>query len=1616
MHYDHKKSASLTLFKQMKYLYGYRQRDNQDINTYFEYFNAMKDNILRFGGSFSPQSIFVKELMDKDGVDYDDENLAPDVRHDYEQKAVEKWIATAFLLGGKSDTYSDLLSDLENDYLKGKDNFPTSIVGAYHLMANYKQKHTHSRKIFSNRVAFTQSAGSTKSKEEPGTDGILYSKIKCYNCGSHGHYSNKCPHALQDGATDTTINVDGSAATANDTSTFGFGFMQVSMLQSQSRYQGLSKFWILLDTQSNCDIFRNPALLTNIRASPSNTLRLKSNGGELMCNLIGDVTGYGHVWYSPDSMANILSFANIRKRFAITMNTGPNDPQPSIIVHKTDGTKMTFVEHKMGLYVHDVRNKTMDDGVKKAHNPILNNSCVYSYAFNSIATVRDLEKEFTQKEIKKAKAAQSLYRKVGRPGLSTFLRMINGNMITNCDITARDVQRAQYIYGVDAATVRGRAVRDTPNSVPTNFPTPIPQHVRDFHMNVTLCIDIFYIDTIPFFHTISRGLMFRTVEEIKNRTYKQILHAMQNVMNVYEARGYNIVQICADGEFEMLRNSFLPATLEIAAQGIHVPEVERSIRVLKDDFRTAFHGLPFRTLPKILIKYLLLHIVRLRNMFPNPNGLDPVHSPSMLVTGRSKPDMHDFKLEFGTYVICHDHHSITNGMNARGTGAIALTQANTSGAWFFLSLRTGDRIMRQKWTELPMCDDVIDRIHQLATHNDTSDVSSPDTFTDPIFQWNIGDPISPPCVDIEGAGTNVIQNAIESNGDESIDNENNDDTNTDNENAITDNDNENRSMNDNMSDDHKNNDNTENEDENSDKDMDENNEQHNVNETIEINDNTNKNIKLNNYQHESDNDHNNGMTEEIHKEITTVDQAYNDTDGIADESNMEADDRDMISDLFGNEIMNDINQHELNEESTDLVERSENDVDESTEVIDTHQRSESTNARERNSNDEELTADVRHVRSNTRYNLRQRINSSQGNKFIKTRYNFMMIKNMKTRYGRVKNRSDYIHSICNTLVRINNNMPYNYDKLQRDVIGLCMVQQMSAKKGIEKFGERALVALAKEYAQLDDLNVFIPKHINELTREEIKKALNAIDLIAEKRCGKIKGRTVADGRKQRPYYNKYDTSSPALGLEAIICTLIIDAAERRHIAIADVSGAFLKAEMKEFVLVRLQGPAVEAILRANRARYEKYVTMHKGIKVLYLQLRKAMYGTLMAALLWYELFANTIKSMGFVMNPYNACVANKEKQGKQFTICWYVNDLKLSHDNPAVVKEMINTLQEKFGEMNVEEGNKFTYLGMDIEIREQKVHIMMRSYIQECIDSFGEAINTCAATPATNALMNIDEKVGKLDDRRAKIYHHIVAKLLYVCKRSRLDIQVAIAFLCTRVKCPNIHDWLKLRRVLQYLRGTIDLCRTISMSSFYKMQIFVDASHAVHHDMRSHTGGCVSMGFGVIHSRSAKQTLNSRSSTESELIGSSDYLPYVVWLLYFFESQGYRIKKKLFHQDNQSTIRILKNGKKSGGKQSRHVNIRYFWTADRIREHSLEVEYCPTLMMVGDFFTKPLQGSLFRRMRDVVMGLRDISTLDGSDNESWKNWERKGIKIDGGSNNVSTNREERVEEVKKREY
>jgi hypothetical protein len=234
-------------------------------------------------------------------------------------------------------------------------------------------------------------------------------------------------------------------------------------------------------------------------------------------------------------------------------------------------------------------------------------------------------------------------------------------------------------------------------------------------------------------------------------------------------------------------------------------------------------------------------------------------------------------------------------------------------------------------------------------------------------------------------------------------------------------------------------------------------------------------------------------------------------------------------------------------------------------------------------------------------------------------------------------------------------------------------------------------------------------------------------------------------------------------------------------------------------------------------------------------------------------------------------------------------------------------------------------------------------------------------------LLQNSEKLGD-DDK--EFFHSYVAKLLYLAKRVRPELLVAVSYLTKRVNDPNKNDMNKLERVIKYLRHTRDKGIVLEPGKQIFVEAFVDASHGVHDDYRGHTGATIRIGLGPVYSKSSSQKINTKSSAESELVGLSDSTGQVVWTRNFLIEQGYKVEPAVIYQDNQSTMALIKNGK-SNSDRTRHIAIRFFFVTDRINSNEIKLEYMETEEMLADILTKPLQGEVFRKLRDRLLNWYD---------------------------------------------
>ena len=1449
-------------------------------------------------------------------------------------QAKERFLATSFLLGANKDTFGMLIEDIQNEYMRNKSGtskvgtYPTTVSEAYDYLENYQR----SPKYFQKLLGQDQEKGSSflaTTNQATNAD----SAKTCNRCGKAGHTSVNCQsdwEEVMDYRKTEAYKEQNARFEARKTSnlisssvSWDFGFLQNvteflpdgsairhSNLSTKGVVHGIPEDWILLDNQSTCDIFVNPSLLKNI-TEVNGHLSLSTQAGTTSTNLMGDLPGYHRrVWFHPEGIANILSLKNVSDRHHVWFNSADDN---AFHVKGSDGDKI-FTQSDEGLYYMDM------------------SSVTNGKAF--VTTVDDKKSSYTVRDYKRAEAARKLQVIVGRPELKDFVRYIDSNQILNSPFTRQDAITAQKIWGRDVGAIQGKTTSRKAPHVPSEVPQHIPFDVAAQCLDIVLCIDLMFVNNLPFLITISRKINFITAHVLPNRKAKSLLGALTETIGLYHKRGLRITTIHGDNEFEPLRtklSSDLHCDLDICGEDDHVPEIERCIRTVKERTRCTYNSTPFTQYPPKMLSEMIFSSIFWLNSFPSSNGISSTISPRTIVTGCGPIDFNKHcQIEFGEYVQTHDSH--TNDMSPRTTGAIALRPTgNANGGYYFYSLLTGRRLHRTRWTPLPMPADVIDRVHAFArrarvargiTFTDSRGAPFPDDDLDPDYDPADDDdrddiPLDDFLLEATGVGNDPADDDTDNDADDGSDA---DDGNEDiiEERLIVD-----------------------------------------TAATDDHGDGNNEVVEMDNDdESDADGDHDFGDDAQLDEDMTE-ERLIVDTAATGDHG----------------DTHDDVGTPGVHPEIPGVARTPGTHDDVGNPGV--HPE---TPGVEKEPDDDQLAQQAR-----------EQATADMDTRSLRER--------RRRNFDHLKGRSN--DGSLPTVAR-----PTEFGaNIQRKA----SFTQYNLKQGLRLFGERGKQAVLTELKQLHDRQVGVPIDPTTLSWEERKSTLRYLMFLKEKLNGDIKARGCADGRPQRDFMTKEETSSPTVSTEALFLSCGIDAHENRDVAVLDIPGAFMQAgipENADATHVKLEGVMAETMTKIN-PKYSEYTVIENKKPVIYLRLDKALYGTVQAALLFWKNLTDTLKSWGFTLNKYDNCVANKTIKGHQCTILWHVDDLKVSHKSPKVVAQIIRKLQQRYGQelvdgkranLTISRGKIHDYLGMKLDYSEPGTcKIDMQDYVNRIFDECDKDVQKSATTPASDHLFQLRENSPLLGNKPKERFHTLVAKLLFLAKRGRPDLLTAVSFLCTRVQSPTEDDQSKLRRALNYLWSTKELTLRLRINNMHIVKWLVDASFAVHPDMKSHTGGVMTMGNGAMFATSKKQSLNTRSSTEAELVAADDVLPQCLWTRYFLLEQGYDTKS-IMYQDNQSAMKLETNGKLSSSKRTRHINVRFYFITDCVSQGSISIQYCPTDHMTGDYMTKPLQGSSFIGHRDRLLGLVPIDvnpgdhrSVLGADQNQRRNVTEKGI-------------------------
>jgi hypothetical protein len=292
---------------------------------------------------------------------------------------------------------------------------------------------------------------------------------------------------------------------------------------------------IILDTGSTIGgTFMNPKLLSDITTT-GKPLEMVTNAGPKRMFKTGVIEGFGKAWFNPTQVANIFGFSKLEDQFRITYDSSV---EHAFNVHTNNGI-VKFIRNKDGLYVYrpsqNYLDEIADEEVDSEDQHGFSEENVPCDGENGESFLVDSVEEnkigYTKREFESAKQARKLYHTLGCPTVANFKHILRQNIIKNCPVTIGDISTAERIFGPDIGTLKGKSTRKVPVAVRTDE-IDIPQELKDMHKDLTLCIDIMFINGMPMLTSIDRSIRFRALIALDNRSATAIFDGINSIYRI----------------------------------------------------------------------------------------------------------------------------------------------------------------------------------------------------------------------------------------------------------------------------------------------------------------------------------------------------------------------------------------------------------------------------------------------------------------------------------------------------------------------------------------------------------------------------------------------------------------------------------------------------------------------------------------------------------------------------------------------------------------------------------------------------------------------------------------------------------------------------------------------------------------------------------------------------------------------------------------------------------------------------------------------------------------------------------------------------------------------------
>jgi hypothetical protein len=291
------------------------------------------------------------------------------------------------------------------------------------------------------------------------------------------------------------------------------------------------------------------------------------------------------------------------------------------------------------------------------------------------------------------------------------------NVIQNCPVTVEDVNISEKIFGPDMSSLKGKSTRRKPNPVRSDL-IEISKEIITKHHDIDLCMDAMYVNECGMLTAIDRTIKFRSLVLMNTKQHVKYYRALYQILRHYNRARFVIRMIRCDGEFRGMMEKVeddLDVDMNFTNAQDHVPEAERNNHTIKERIRAAYHRLPYKAIPRIIINYLAMIQANKLNLFPMKGGVSKYYSPRMILNQTNLNYTKHCVVPFGAYVQANHKSTKTSSNVTRTLDAIYLRPAqNQQGGHKLMDLNSGQLISRNIVHEIPVTNAVIKAVENMA--------------------------------------------------------------------------------------------------------------------------------------------------------------------------------------------------------------------------------------------------------------------------------------------------------------------------------------------------------------------------------------------------------------------------------------------------------------------------------------------------------------------------------------------------------------------------------------------------------------------------------------------------------------------------------------------------------------------------------------------------------------------------------------------------------------------------------------------------------------------------------------------------------------------------------------